>query len=1122
MVLSNSKGSLIAIIFIILSSLIITIPVSADVPEVYIDDDFNEMTPGWNITHFNDIQAGIDNLEENGTLHILNGSYLGDIFVNKSIRIIGENIDNVIVSGQFMVVSNNTIIEQLTIANVSGGDFPAGILDMSSNSIYRNLRLINNTHGIQLYESSFNITINNNIFENNIDGVYSIGTSPHAIISNNTFNNNVNNGIFIQNSEYFTITNNYILNTAEVGLYLITSNHNLIYNNYFYNSGNSIVEGGTNNSFNINKTPSVNIIGGMFLGGNFWSDYTGIDTNGDGLGNSSYVVAAEVAYDDHPLVFTHLYVDDDAIPSWYDKTHVRTISEAVDNSSSYGAIISVFNGTYYEFIDVYKTVSIIGESTEGVYVTNDGTDTFYIDSPGVILANMTIADNPGGEGSTAAIYHSTTNAMYKNLYILNNNFGIQLSSDSSHAIIQDCILENNSVAGIYMRYTNNHLIINNFIIDNSIGIIHFDTEQNLIYNNYFNNAENVNITVEESEYNTSWNISKTLGENIIGGPFLGGNYWNDYMGMDGNADGLGETNYSIGEPGAYDYLPLTSINYPPILGNPNPLNQSTNHPHIVDWSIQINDSGGIFDWFITCSNGQSQHSIGDTNGTKTLQLTNLGYSTTYTVFVNVYDYSQWTNESFYFITKNSPPPKPKPKTNTPPVSIIKGTNAGFPGESLQFDGSESYDPDGQIYTYSWTFGDGASAQGRTVSHTYTNSGTYTVSLTVTDDKGTSDSSSTKITILKPNIPPELDLNLAISPGELTIGLTVSVNDVDGDSVTCSINWDDGSLPTSFEGNNDQHTFSHTYPAYSNYNIIVTGNDGSTESSASTFLILSTISTNTEKSFEGFRQFLGNNDSFIENQIDNRSFFGNFIRKDYVIPAATVASITLLFLFNFLVEFFSDYSSEHAIEYRKAKKDKKTAKKKKKTQLTRFLSSKEIIAVIISSIVFALVITWTWAPDLSYFLESFIIILVIVLVIILFKEALRSYLSYKMKFQSEYYIWPLGIGMMFVSTLLGNTFSLSANHCYDDKADMKKCGKVTFIVSLVLYAILLIVFLANLYYPSAILQMIVIVSVLNLFIDLFPLKPMDGYEIRHWSLFLWAVLYVVVILSYIVVYFNLFP
>ena len=157
-----------------------------------------------------------------------------------------------------------------------------------------------------------------------------------------------------------------------------------------------------------------------------------------------------------------------------------------------------------------------------------------------------------------------------------------------------------------------------------------------------------------------------------------------------------------------------------------------------------------------------------------------------------------------------------------------------------------------------------------------------------------------------------------------------------------------------------------------------------------------------------------------------------------------------------------------------------------------------------------------------FWETFFIILVIELAIILLKEGLRSYLSCKKEVHSEYYIWPLGILMMFVSTFLGNTFSLGANHHYEDKADIKKCGKVNFIVSLVLYAILLIAFITNVYYPSAILQMIIIVAVLNLFIDLFPFSPMDGHEIRHWNFLLWAGLYVIVLLSYIVVYFNIFP
>ena len=76
---------------------------------------------------------------------------------------------------------------------------------------------------------------------------------------------------------------------------------------------------------------------------------------------------------------------------------------------------------------------------------------------------------------------------------------------------------------------------------------------NLIYNNRFSSVYNT--LAGENIYN----ITKTPGTNVVGGPYLGGNYWNEYSGVDDGGDGIGD------KPHSYDQLPL--MEWTPLIGD---------------------------------------------------------------------------------------------------------------------------------------------------------------------------------------------------------------------------------------------------------------------------------------------------------------------------------------------------------------------------------------------------------------------------------------------------------------------------------------------------------------------------------------------------------------------------
>lgn len=87
-----------------------------------------------------------------------------------------------------------------------------------------------------------------------------------------------------------------------------------------------------------------------------------------------------------------------------------------------------------------------------------------------------------------------------------------------------------------------------------------------------------------------------------------------------------------------------------------------------------------------------------------------------------------------------------PPTNEPPVAAF---TQGVEFLSVALDGSSSTDPDGAVAAWRWDLGDGTQQEGRTVSHTYASSGSYTVTLTVTDDDGATASVSEQVEVTDP-------------------------------------------------------------------------------------------------------------------------------------------------------------------------------------------------------------------------------------------------------------------------------------------------------------------------------------------------------------------------------------
>jgi RHS repeat-associated protein len=167
-------------------------------------------------------------------------------------------------------------------------------------------------------------------------------------------------------------------------------------------------------------------------------------------------------------------------------------------------------------------------------------------------------------------------------------------------------------------------------------------------------------------------------------------------------------------------------------------------------------------------------------------------------------------------------------TNRAPTSRPGGPYSGVAGQATTFNGEASSDPDGDALIYTWTFGDGSSGSGATTTHTYKEAGTFTVTLTVNDERGGQHTAGTTATVVNPNSPPVAN---AGGPYVAIVGQVVNFDgsgstDADRDPLTFAWQFGDGST-----GVGDKPT--HAYAAVGEFVVIVTVSDGRSTHAAQT-------------------------------------------------------------------------------------------------------------------------------------------------------------------------------------------------------------------------------------------------------------------------------------------------
>jgi len=376
----------------------------------------------------------------------------------------------------------------------------------------------------------------------------------------------------------------------------------------------------------------------------------------------------------------------------------------------------------------------------------NGSITLYAEVSGNLIAENKISN--GGEGvhisccgrnntvsgnmilnCSTGIYEYDQGADIRSNSITDCDYGIVLSTSISGAIDNNTIL--NCGQGIVLGEASYADIINNTIMScTDCGIYDMDgNSSKLIYNNYFNNTLNVRFGAGAG--GNTWNSSLSVGTNIVGRPYIGGNYWakpdgtgfsQTSLDLDGN--GIGDLPYNVYE-NDYDYLPLVL--------------QSSSVTPTANFTANV-----------TYGTAPLSVQFSDSSENATGWNWNFGDEATSNEQDPVHTYLSAGNYTVNLTVNNSNGSDSKLAT----ITVFENTVSGLPAADFSTSVTSGYVPLSVTFTdlsqnatsISWDVnGDGTEdSNASSFTYEYASTGTYTAKLTATNSNGTDEKTATII------------------------------------------------------------------------------------------------------------------------------------------------------------------------------------------------------------------------------------------------------------------------------------------------------------------------------------------------------------------------------------------